>query len=209
MVFCYGSSSRWIEALSFRMGSPFLECELLIGRDPLCWWPCVPTSSLVLTDWQWGSREVCGMVPHCTLTTLHPRIPQLQVHSEHSPPLLPSSPVFWAPAGPWRRLSLHRTCAECWFTSFSQRLGGLMSPLALVKCTPSPRPVPAAALLTARAGFMTRIHQIRKDDTVFLPLCTMQSDNIAGPSACWVNPHCNAWHFPTWSHLETFWFHKK
>lgn len=150
MVFCYGSSSRWIEALSFLMGSPFLECELLIGRDPLCWWPCIPTSSLVLTDW---TVRLSGNLWHGA--SLHPHYLAHQDPTASSPcRALSTSPTKFTcalgPERPWRRLSLRRACAECWFTSFSQRLGGLMSPLALVKCTPSPCPVPAAALLTAR-----------------------------------------------------------
>lgn len=48
----------------------------------------------------------------------------------------------------------------------SQRgLGGLLSPLALVKKASPLRPVPAAALSMAWAGFMTRIHQIRREGT--------------------------------------------
>lgn len=50
-------------------------------------------------------------------------------------------------------------------------LGGLLSPLVLVKQPPPLRPVPAAALPTAWAEFMTSIHQIRRDgDTGLLPL---------------------------------------
>lgn len=50
-------------------------------------------------------------------------------------------------------------------------LGGLLSPLALIKQPPPLRPVPAAALPTAWAEFMTSIHQIRRDgDTGLHPL---------------------------------------
>ena len=66
----------------------------------------------------------------------------------------------------------------------SQRgLGGLLSPLALIK-QPSPlRPVPAATLSTAWAEFMTRIHQIRREGTGDSITCRMRSDSIVGPSA--------------------------
>lgn len=71
----------------------------------------------------------------------------------------------------------------------SQRgLGGLLSPLALIKQPLPLHPMPAAALSTAWAEFMTRIHQIRREGTEDSTACRMRLDSIVGPSACRANP---------------------
>lgn len=83
----------------------------------------------------------------------------------------------------------------------SQRgLGGLLSPLALIKQPLPLHPMPAAILSTAWAEFMTRIHQIRREGTGDSTACRMRLDRIVGPSACRANP---------WDHLETVPFDRK
>lgn len=89
--------------------------------------------------------------------------------------LSPSPAMFTCALAPWApqagRSLLHKLPLTADLLASCRSRGGLLSPLALVKWPPLLRPVPAAALPTAWAEFMTRIHQIRRTDTVLLLLC--------------------------------------
>ena len=146
---------------------------------------------------RWRLWEVGGILLHCTSLPWcsgshgYKRLRAL-------PPLPPGSPVLVRLCGRGRPLRAERPLAADLLAS-CRGLGGLLSPLALVKQPPPLRPVPAAALPTAWAEFMTRIHQIRRDGGhgPSPTACRMRLDGIAGPSACRANPRGNAWHFPT------------
>lgn len=94
-----------------------------------------------------------------------PTILQLQVDPGHS-----FSAHVHLSSAPLSRRLWRWSCVMCTqlpktvdLLASCRGLGGRLSPLALVKWLPPLCPSPAATPLTARAGFMTRIHQIRKE----------------------------------------------
>lgn len=160
------------------------RCFLLLALDS---WP--PTWSLLTGIRACWRLRGCGILLYCALSTTVPRVPPLQVDQNPSL-LLPMSPGLWDPGTPDVGLPLlHRASPGCWFTSFSQRAWRPVVSLGPRKAAPPLSPVPAAALPTAWAEFMTRIHQIRRHGWgSSSSMCRMQSDSIVGPSACWANP---------------------
>lgn len=98
MVFCQGSSSRQIEALSSLIGFPFSNVSYSWGSFLSLALDSQPPN-LELIDWKQGVLEARGLWNHALLcpTTAVPRIPPLQVVQNALPA---PAHVTWA-LGPW------------------------------------------------------------------------------------------------------------